>query len=105
MPHGWHYYWKSVGLRELDDAVVDTLVEHADGATSPLSYTVMFHLGGAVSETAPDATAYSRRDVPHELNVNGVWLPHQDDTGDADTAWARRLVDALKPHHAGVYLN
>lgn len=42
--------------------------------------------------------------MPHELNVNGVWLPHQDDTGDADTAWARRL-DALKPHHAGVYLN
>ena len=105
VPQGWHYYWKSVGLRELDDTVVDALVEHADGASSPLSYTVMFHLGGAVCETAPDATAYSRRDVPHELNVNGVWLPHQDGIGDADTAWARRFVDALKPYHAGVYLN
>lgn len=103
--HGWYYYWKSAGLRELDETVIDTLVEHADGARSPLSYTIMFHLGGAVADADPDATAYSRRDVPHELNVNGVWLPHQDGLGEADTAWARRFVEALTPYHAGVYLN
>ncbi|HEX2028960.1 MAG TPA: FAD-binding protein [Nitriliruptorales bacterium] len=105
VPHGWHYYWKSAGLRDLDDTVIDTMVEHAGGAHSPLSYTVMFHLGGAVAEVAPDATAYSRRSVPHELNVNSVWLPGQYQIAEAETAWARAFIGALAPYHAGVYLN
>lgn len=73
-------------------------------ATSPWSYTALFHLGGGVAEVDPDATAYSRRDVTHELNVNAVWLPHEP-VRDAETAWARAFVADLEPHHGGVYLN
>lgn len=105
VPHGWHYYWKSAGVRELDDDLLDTLVTQAARSRSPLSYTIMFHLGGAVAEVDPDATAYSRRDVAHEVNVNAVWRPGEADTGEADTAWARGFLDALAPHHAGAYLN
>lgn len=104
VPHGWHYYWKSTGLRDLDDTVVDTLVGRAAGARSPWSYTVMFQIGGAVAEADPDKTAYSRRDVAYELNINGVWLPDQP-VGEAETAWAREFLAALAPHHSGVYLN
>ncbi|MDP8929982.1 MAG: BBE domain-containing protein [Actinomycetota bacterium] len=42
--------------------------------------------------------------MPHELNVNAVWLPHEP-LGDAETAWARAFIGALEPHHAGVYVN
>lgn len=104
VPHGWHYYWKSTGLRQLDDTVIKTLVEHAGRAQSPWSYTIMFHLGGAVAETEPAATAYTRRDVSHELNVNAAWLPAQP-IGESESAWARRFLAELKPYHAGVYLN
>lgn len=104
VPHGWHYSWKSCGLRSLEDPVIDAMVEGAMGARSPRSYAVLFHLGGAVADAAPDATAYARRDVAHELNVNAVWLPHEE-VGDAETAWARGFVDALAPYAAGAYVN
>lgn len=104
VPPGWHYYWKSAGLRGLADPVIDTMVDHAGRALSPWSYTLLFHLGGAVADVDADATAYSRRDVPYELNVNAVWLPHEP-VGDAEAAWARAFVAELEPHRAGVYLN
>lgn len=36
--------------------------------------------------------------------LNAAWLPHESVAG-TETAWARAFVDALDPHHAGVYLN
>lgn len=104
VPHGWHYYWKSAGLRDLDDTAIKTMVDHAGRATSPWSYALLFQLGGAVAEADPDTTAYSRRDVPYELNVNAVWLPHQD-IGPAESAWARTFIRDLEPYQAGVYRN
>ena len=75
-------------------------------ATSPRSYAAMFHLGGAVARAPRDATAYPGRDVEHNIIIDAVWLPEQDDTvGAAETAWARRFLDALQPHRAGVYVN
>jgi FAD/FMN-containing dehydrogenase/DNA-binding HxlR family transcriptional regulator len=104
VPAGWHYYWKSTGLRELSDSAIDTIVDHAGRAGSARSYAILFQLGGAVARVAAGATACSRRDVPFELNVNGVWLPHES-IGALETEWAREFVDALTPYHAGVYLN
>ena len=104
VPHGWHYYWKSAGLRQLDDEVIDTMVEHAGRALSPWSYALLFHLGGAVADADPRLTAYSRRDVPHELNVNAVWQPGQS-VDELETAWARHFVGALESYHAGAYVN
>lgn len=103
-PDGWHYYWKSAGLHHLDDGTIDTLVDHAHDARSPWSYSVLFHLGGAVAAVDPEATAYSRRDVAHQLNVNAVWQRHEPFAA-TEPAWARNLVAALSPRHAGVYLN
>ena len=104
VPHGWHYYWKSAGLRDLGGRVIDTLVEHAGRAGSPWSYTLLFHLGGAVADSDPHSTAYSRRDVTFELNINAVCLP-DDPAADAETAWVRRFAADLEPHAAGAYLN
>jgi FAD/FMN-containing dehydrogenase len=106
VPHGWHYYWKGTSLAALSDAVIDILAEHAYGVTSPRSYAAIFHMGGAVSRSPQDATAYSGRDVAHDMSIDAVWLPEQDDTVRAsETAWARAFLDALQPHSAGVYVN
>ena len=106
VPHGWHYYWKATNLAVLSDAVIDIVAEHAYGATSPRSYAAMFHMGGAVARAPRGATAYPERDVDHNMSIDAVWLPEQDDTvGAAETAWARAFLDALGSHRAGVYVN
>ena len=75
-------------------------------ATSPRSYAAIFHMGGAVARAPRDATAYPERNVDHNMSIDAVWLPEQDDTVRAsETAWARAFLDALQPHHAGVYVN
>lgn len=105
VPHGWHYYWKSLDLPELSDGAVDTLVEHSTRITSPLSYTVIFQLGGAVSRVGEDDTAYSHRDMGHNVNVNGVWTP-DDREAEQHIAWTRDFHAALEPHAPGaVYVN
>jgi FAD/FMN-containing dehydrogenase len=106
VPHGWHYYWKATNLDRLSDEVIDIVAAHAYRATSPRSYAAMFHLGGAVARAPRDATAYPGRDVDHNIVIDAAWLPEQDDTVRArETAWARGFLDALRPHHAGVYVN
>ena len=105
--HGWHYYWKSTNLVGLSDETIAVIADHAYTARSPRSYSAMFHLGGAVARVPHDATAYADRDAPHNIVIDGVWLP--DESGvraAAETAWARRFHAALQPHRAaGVYVN
>src|SRR6185436_7817440 len=63
--HGWHYYWKSTNLTGLSDDAIAVIADHAYRASSPRSYSAMFHMGGAVARVAHDATAYAARDVAH----------------------------------------
>ncbi len=107
VPHGWHYYWKATSLTGLSDDAIAVIADHAYAAGSPRSYAAMFHMGGAVARIPHDATAYAGRDVPHNIIIDAVWLP--DESGEhaaAETAWARRFLQALQPHSAGgVYVN
>jgi FAD/FMN-containing dehydrogenase len=107
VPHGWHYYWKSTDLAGFSDDVISVIAGHAYTARSPRSYAAMFHFGGAVARVPLDATAYAGRDVPHNIVIEGVWLP--DEPGElraAETAWARRFLEAVEPHRAAsVYVN
>jgi len=106
VPHGWHYYWKATSLTGLSDAVIAVVADHAYAASSPRSYAVMFHMGGAVSRIPHAATAYAGRDVAHNIVIEGVWLPQEsDEHATAETAWARGFLDALEPHRKGVYVN
>ena len=107
VPHGWHYYWKSTNLAGLSDDVISVLADHAHTAHSPRSYAAMFHFGGAVARVPHDATAYAGRAAPHNIVIEGVWLPDEPaELGAAETAWVRGFLDALEPHRAaGVYVN
>ncbi len=106
VPHGWHYYWKATSLTGLSDAVISVVADHAYTASSPRSYAVIFHVGGAVARVPDDATAYAGRDVAHNMVIEGVWLPEESGKhAAAETAWARGFLDALDPHRTGVYVN
>jgi FAD/FMN-containing dehydrogenase len=107
VPHGWHYYWKSTNLAGLSDDAIAVIADHAYTARSPRSYSAMFHMGGAVARVPSHATAYVARDVAHNLIIDAVWLPEESSAlAAAETAWARRFLEALQPHRAGgVYVN
>jgi len=102
VPHGLHYYWRSEYLGALDDQAIGTLVEHAWASRSPRSYTIIFHLGGAVARVPDEATAFTGRTAGFAVNVNAVALP--EDAAE-QAAWARGLGQALHPLSAGVYMN
>ena len=105
--HGWHYYWKSTNLAGLSDDAIAVVADHAYAAGSPRSYAVMFHLGGAVARVPRAATAYAAREVAHNIIIDAVWRPEESgEHAAAETAWARRFLQALQPHRAGgVYVN
>ena len=106
VPHGWHYYWKSTNLVGLSDDLIAVIGEHAYNASSPRSYAVMFHMGGAVAKVTPDSTAYPGREVAHNIVIEGVWLPEaSDEHCVVETLWARGFLDALQPYRTGVYVN
>jgi FAD/FMN-containing dehydrogenase len=102
--HGWNYYWKSTYLPELSNDLIDVITEHAFAASSPRSYTLMFHLGGAVSRVAEGNTAFGNRQASHAITLDGVWQPGEDHA-EHDTAWTRRFFTALDRFRDGVYVN
>jgi FAD/FMN-containing dehydrogenase len=104
VPHGLRYYWKSDYLGELSDAAIDTLIAHAWRAPSPMSYTIMFHLGGAIRRVGAAETAFEDRRAHHALNINAVWSAPC--ASDQHMAWARNFWEAMRPHATGgVYVN
>jgi FAD/FMN-containing dehydrogenase len=103
-PHGRHYYWKSHTLGPLTDEMIDLVLEHAAGITSPLSTVPIFTLGGAVARVPEDATAFPNRDAAHDINIVASWLP-DDPEPDRHIEWVRSFFGALEPHSKGVYVN
>jgi FAD/FMN-containing dehydrogenase len=102
--HGWNYHWKSTHLSRLSDDLIDVITEHAFAASSPRSYALLFHLGGAVGRVAEGATAFGNRRASHAITIDGVWQPGED-YADADIAWTRRFFAALEDFRHGVYVN
>ena len=88
----------------MNDEAIETLIERVEQITSPESGIALYGFGdSAVSEVAPDATAYSHRDAPYARNVARWREPTQD---EAHMGWARDTFDAMAPHSTGgVYVN
>jgi FAD/FMN-containing dehydrogenase len=103
VPHGLRYYWKSHYLPALGDAAIDALIEHAWAAPSPQSYTIMFHLGGAIRRRSPADAAFEDRTAEHALNIDAVWSDPETDA--AQIAWVRRMFEATQSFATGVYVN
>jgi FAD/FMN-containing dehydrogenase len=102
--HGWRYYWKSTFLPELSDDLINVITEHAFDGSSPRSYAVMFHLGGAVGRVPEGDTAFGNRDVSHAITLDAVWRPGEG-YGAQDIAWTRGFFASLERFRDGVYVN
>jgi hypothetical protein len=103
-PHGLGYYWKSEYMPPLSDALIDTLAEHAWRAETPESYTIVFHLGGAVGRQDPEGSAFEDRRATHATVIDAVWS--EPARAAACVAWTRTFWEAIRPYSTGrIYVN
>jgi FAD/FMN-containing dehydrogenase len=99
-PSGLHQYWKTEYLSELSTEYLDVFRDVALEATSPLSYSVIFHIGGALNERTDDDGAVGNRDARFITGFSGVWLP-EDTRGDEHIAWVRGAWEQIRPFSTG----
>lgn len=83
--------------------VVDIYQHFIDSAPSPDSFVVWTHGGGAISEVAPDATAFAHRDPGFIYELKSIWTDPADARRNVE--WAYSFGEALRPHFAGAYAN
>ena len=91
--------------RRLSDDAIAVIADHAYAAGSPRSYVVMFHLGGASPEfpTTPPPMPVAMWPTTY---IDAVLPDEFGEYAAAETARARRFLEALQRHRAGsVYVN
>jgi FAD/FMN-containing dehydrogenase len=104
-PDGLRYYWKSVYVSALDDAVIGLVKHFGEHCPSVLSTVDLWHLGGAIADVAPEETAIWHREEPYLLTFEANWEAPGDD--DVNIQWARDGVAAARalPVASGEYGN
>ena len=102
-PRGRRYYWKSATIGDLSDEVIDIVVDFAARQPSPISTIDVWLMGGALRREPPGGAAYSGREAGFQVNPEADWDDPAMD--DVNVGWARGIIEALKPHTIGTYLN
>jgi len=103
-PHGRLNYWKSGLTREISDAAIEILADHATAIPSPFTAIAIADTHGAYSRVGPQETAYSHRDAPYDLVILSSWTDPAE--SDRNVAWTRALYAEIGPHlSSGVYVN
>ncbi len=104
MPKGVRAYWRNASFGRLDDAAIDTLVEHCGAQTWPGTAADLHHMGGAFGRVAEDDTPFPNRSAQFWLNIYGFWPNAADDP--ARVAWVKEFSDAIRSYaQAGQYVN
>jgi len=98
-PKGPHRYWKTEFLPELADGFLEAFLRGGLSLTSPMSQSVLFHLGGALNERAADDGAVGNRDARYIAGFSGTWPP--DDAPDPHIAWVRGSWEAIRSYSTG----
>jgi FAD/FMN-containing dehydrogenase len=99
-----HSYWKSQYLDSLPDEAIETIARHAQGRPAPLTLLNVFHMGGAINQVDPEATAFAERAAPYMISIDGMWADAAETP--ANIGWVRRAwEDISRFGNGGVYLN
>jgi FAD/FMN-containing dehydrogenase len=98
-PKGLNQYWKAEFLPDLSTEYLDTFRDQAAQSTSPLSFSVIFHLAGALNERDEDDGAVGNRDARYISGFSGMWPPNVPD--DEHVAWVRQAWEHIRPFSTG----
>jgi hypothetical protein len=103
-PHGWLNYHRGEHLAGLPDDAIDAYVEHGARVGSPMSQSIVFRHGGAISRVDDGATAASHRDAPYMWHPIACWQDPAET--EREIGWVRDTSSAMAPYRTGgVYLN
>lgn len=98
-PRGLHRYWKAEFLPGLSDGFLSDFAASALEVTSPLSQSLIFHLGGALNERPADDGAVGNRDARFISGFNGTWMPGMPP--DPHIGWVRASWARIRGHSTG----
>lgn len=98
-PKGPHRYWKTEFLPGLPDGFLDAFVDGGVSLTSPMSQSVLFHLGGALNDRPADDGAVGNRDAHYIAGFSGTWPPEVPP--EPHIAWVRASWEAIRPYSTG----
>lgn len=98
-PKGPHRYWKTEYLPELSNGFLSAFREGALEITSPLSQSVIFHIGGALNEHSPDDGAVGNRDAQFISGFSGTWPPGAP--ADPHINWVRESWERIRNYSTG----
>ena len=98
-PWGLNQYWKVEFLPGLSPDYLDTFRDAALKVASPLSYSVIFHLAGALNERGEDDGAIGNRDARYISGFSGVWPPNAP--GDGIVSAVREGWERIRPFSTG----
>jgi FAD/FMN-containing dehydrogenase len=99
-PKGLNQYWKTEYLPGLSSEFLAAFREAGLRLTSPLSRSIVFHIGGALNDRADDDGAVGNRDARYVTGFAAVW-PSDDPRGDTHVAWARDSWETIRPFSTG----
>jgi FAD/FMN-containing dehydrogenase len=99
---GARNYWKVHNFADLPDPAIEALVEMAATVPTPQSDLLIAQVGGAISDTAPDATAYPHRDTAFVVTPGARWDDANDDP--RCLTWLRAGSEALSKHASGGHM-
>jgi FAD/FMN-containing dehydrogenase len=101
---GRRNYIKSIMVKDMGEAVIDTLLEYFARVPSPFTLLVFQQLGNAANRVGKDATAFNHRDAGYELIMHAIWLDQGED--EKNIRWTRELAATTLPLTGGSdYIN
>jgi len=103
-PDGMRYYWKSLYLDDLSESALNRIEYWGRQAPSPLSTVDVWELGGAITDTDIEESAFAGRHAPFLLGVEANWEDPSMD--EQNVQWVRDcLADMRQFSDGSVYLN
>lgn len=103
-PSGILNYWKSAYLTSLGKESIDTLISRFEIVPSPLTAIHLHLLGGALTRTRADSTAFGHRDAAHIMNLVSAWTEPSE--SEKNIKWTRDSFSSMaKFTDGGVYVN
>jgi FAD/FMN-containing dehydrogenase len=91
-------------VKDMGEAVIDTLVEYFTRVPSPFTLLVFQQLGNAANRVGKEATAFNHRDAGYELIIHAIWLDRGED--EKNIRWTRELAATTLPLTGGSdYIN
>ena len=83
---------------------MESFLKYSAEQPSPMSFSQIRVLGGAMARVDRDATAFSHRDAKYMVSFIGMWTEESGDAANRD--WAARYWEALKGYSGNrVYSN